>query len=919
MRQNRSIRFQHKNRIHASCYFVVCAILSFFLCFFTYSGKRLTVYADESKESQIVFQTGNTKINVTLGIDGIIRYGRTLQVSAEIFEVTEKVEGRLAVTCINQDGVNSQYSRSFTTETGEETKIMVPVSINGYTEALLVQVIGNEKVIAEQQVDLLAVNYGNYEVIGLLSETPEALSYFESFGSKTVALEKETLPETLSGLDFMDMIVVDNFDISSLSEPQIEALTAFVKSGRTIVFGSGEHGIASMSAFLDNGTFNLGGNEEEILEKEISLIPKDEADVLCQKISDYENERITILSRNESSMNQEKGIQKMYAGTSMIKEGSISDFIYQAEIKKVATFTVEDALVVAKMDGMPLLWRLSLGKGTIEIASFSFSDPNTTDVTFFQAGVVSTVLENQSDTAKERLQNELYGFSSRYLLSNVLEHSDTDKMPSISIYVVVIIFYILLIGPVLYLILHKKRRQQFLYLLVPMLSVLFFSLLFLVGKKTRIEEAYAGYINIEQYEPKSQTMNGEVAFTISLPFMKKHEITLGQTSTLIVGRDSFPYYSDYSAEYITKAGNDDENGREYTQGVAYDSDTASIIVQDTRAFSKNYFYATYHAQACAPLEGKITMTPEGISGMITNVSDDSLTEAYLYCNGALVSLGELKGKETVETEGKDTDFIGNRDMLYFSDIILELAEEKTEEVTEEDYRKEYAIQYILGELYEKNGQAYVIAFKEEPDSNIPIASILNRRGGYGNSMVVVPIDVDYISDQGAFVPYMDQYLHVIEGTFDNDSYRYLLADTIVLKYYFPDSEKVTAIYYSKFFNRTASESYIPQFSGDIYFRNKVTGEYDRIFCSGGLENVLNDKELLIDTLAEQPEHVIGINEGWTLEEIRKSSFEVDMLQGEMLKDYLGEDQVLEVKIKQNSSDLIYSQILPYLSYSGEVR
>ncbi|MBE5961215.1 MAG: hypothetical protein E7256_07490 [Lachnospiraceae bacterium] len=914
MKENGRKAYLHRKRRNI-CYLLVLGWLSFLLCFFNDAHVASeAVYAAEDGIEEVILRGQHATMQIDIGMDGIARYGRTLLISGSISDSKDTFNGELRITCINTDGSNKQYCHTFAGETGMDVMIAVPIPLNGYTDALLFEYVENGTTTAKQKVKLLAVNYGEYEVIGLLSQDTEALSYFKSFGNQTIALTADTLPATIYGLDFMDMIVIDDFDTAILSESQIDALIEFVESGRTIVFGTGSNGMESLQAFANAGLFSVDSSEEEMVKQRISLVPQEEADALRQKISNYENERNTILSRNERRKEEFSGIQEMYAGESMLSEDGWSAFEYQTAEKELRSFSLSDAILVSEMGTQPLLWKVYLGEGVMEIASFSLSE-RAGNITFYQAGLVSSILENQSGAGINRAQNESYGFSSKYLLANVLDHPDMAGMPSILVYIIVIVCYIILVGPVLYLILHKRRRQQLLYLIVPVLSILFFLLLFFVGGRTRITEPYAGYINIETYNPIEKTMQAEVSFTISIPYMKHQGILLQNTDYVVAGRDSFPYYSDYSAEYISREGDDDSEGKEYTLGVSYNDAGTSIRIQNTRAFYRNYFYTRYKAESEAPAEGDIVMTPESISGKVRNCADYDLTDVYVYCSGALMSVGEIKAGEEILVNGNDCDFIGSRDMIYFSNIILSIAEEKEEHATEEEYRKQYALQYVLGELYEEREQAYIIGFKEEPNENIPIASLLGRRGSYGNSMVVVPINAGYTSDEGAFSPYMDSYMHVIDGTVEENGTRYLFTDSITIRYRFPRKEDITAIYYSNLLNRTDLTDYVPQFIGNIYFLNKNTGQYDLIFYSGMREETYEDSNASKESSLSSK--LINNTIQWRLKTADASPFYAARIKAEQLDKYLGEDRVLEVRIKISSLELMRTQILPYLSYGRE--
>ena len=82
--------------------------------------------------------------------------------------------------------------------------------------------------------------------IGILTDTPEALSYLDGAGirygtlrTRAVFLDAEQAPDDRLGYDPLDLVIVSGFDLDSLSDVQYEALRRWVEDGGTILFGGG--------------------------------------------------------------------------------------------------------------------------------------------------------------------------------------------------------------------------------------------------------------------------------------------------------------------------------------------------------------------------------------------------------------------------------------------------------------------------------------------------------------------------------------------------------------------------------------------------------------------------------------------------------------------------------------------------------
>ena len=92
--------------------------------------------------------------------------------------------------------------------------------------------------------------------IGILSDTPEKLSYFNhatiDYGiltTRTVQLEKDSFPINAKGLDQLDVIIISNYRIRDLGTEQSIALMNWVKAGGVMILGTGARANDTLGRF----------------------------------------------------------------------------------------------------------------------------------------------------------------------------------------------------------------------------------------------------------------------------------------------------------------------------------------------------------------------------------------------------------------------------------------------------------------------------------------------------------------------------------------------------------------------------------------------------------------------------------------------------------------------------------------------
>lgn len=186
-------------------------------------------------------------MDVSYGFDNTAKSDRYLRVTVLLNNDTAPFEGTLEFLTAQSSLEAYQYSYPLSLAAGEkfEQEYYIPLGVRADQMFVSVQDV-NGKTIIRKRLKLGSEEDVAESYIGILTDTPEALSYLDGAGirygtlrTRAVFLDAEQAPDDRLGYDPLDLVIVSGFDLDSLSDVQYEALRRWVEDGGTILFGGG--------------------------------------------------------------------------------------------------------------------------------------------------------------------------------------------------------------------------------------------------------------------------------------------------------------------------------------------------------------------------------------------------------------------------------------------------------------------------------------------------------------------------------------------------------------------------------------------------------------------------------------------------------------------------------------------------------
>lgn len=434
--------------------------------------------------------------------------------------------------------------------------------------------------------------YSNYTTIGLLSENPDRLKGIKgaNMGGNRVealTLTKENIPEEKSGLQMLDYLIIDKFNISELSRDQQITLKSWVDTGGVLFIGGALHLEDTLGSVADMAPLTFG--EESTLS-------------------------------DTSTFNVKRNIEASFNSLPIFK-GTVKS----------------ESDVLVEQDGIPLVVKSSEGLGEVWQTAFSLGEPSLNAWESYDewfANVLSKTepyfLLGQSNGDQSFLERIYYEVAD----SNELFPTTNFKVSTL---VIILIIYLIVLVPLLYFLLRKMDKREQAWWIIPAISVLVSSGIFITGAKDRISKPHLNQMSILKVD-EDKSVHGISAF-----------------SALSNSGGDYEFVSDKNNLDITPARvrNSTEGVNQYKFAVEeMTKDHRSITFRDVEYWSTRTLLGSSEMEDVGRFIPELVLEDQTLSGTIQNDFPYDFTDVYIWSGSRMYRVGEVKAGDTLDVVKK---------------------------------------------------------------------------------------------------------------------------------------------------------------------------------------------------------------------------------------------------------------------------
>ncbi|HHV59220.1 MAG TPA: hypothetical protein GXX49_02765 [Clostridiaceae bacterium] len=624
-------------------------------------------------------------LNVEAGFNNRARYGSYVPFRITVQNKGRSIEGEIHVIVDTTYDTSVIYASPIDLPGGAVKELTINVPVYTANRNVRVSLVQGRKTLETVNYEFSSLISPITPVVGVLSDDPavytqlkgirltevvddrrmaeimtkmgpvvtksSSIITLEQTEAELILLNKGKFPSDAYGMSNFDYMVITNFDTSTLSDKQINALLDWVREGNILILAAGYHAsgvYAGLKDVLDlpdiTGTTTI--NEAWELEQSVGIdLPGDIY--------------ISELSANE-----------------------------------------ED--IVIEEQGKPLVMAFMYGRGTVSVLAFDpFSahvatNGNSKQLTehvfksILAKSTAGLAESNISYAIRENMSNV------RYLASQVPE----TKTPPYQLMLIIVGIYILLVGPVLYIILKITDKRDLSWVIIPSMAVLFMGIIYVAGYKTRFTESVLNNISVIYIDPESETTRIETAMAVfgnergrlKIEYERDDGIDILQSSEFL-DHVGYSYYSSVAANQVNSLVK-----AKYT-----DSDPVIYELYDSQLWSPNYFRASRQIEGKGSIIESFSLENGILNVNLNNKTGLALKNSFLRLGNIFIGVGNLLPGDAksirVDTKAKASDTFKTFITKWLGPAGFTSGQQVTPEIRE-NIRKQDMINNIFGKILE---------------------------------------------------------------------------------------------------------------------------------------------------------------------------------------------------------------------------
>ncbi len=569
-------------------------IIVIFVLMLIIGFNELLVNAEEIKEQSN--KTG-IQVEVTYGIEGKYKINKTTPINLNITNTGGDFEGKIQ---IQTDSFNAKqydlYTQSLVIAKDTNKNIVMAVNLlNTFTVKIVSM---DNKIIYEKDFRVTSGRAGvNEALIGVLTDDFNGLSYLSN-----IKLE-------------------DNREINLKFTP--------IKISEKVI-GDNARSIDLLDMIIINN-YDTSKFTEEQIQSIDNWIKRGGTLILGTGV----NVNKVISPLNNKVI---KGSFSEPVGMELIFDDKKSEF-------QSIRMNIDKAIPIHKdIKNNVMVGNVKKEQGNVLVFSFDIAVNQITNEEFW-----ITVMK---DSIKYNNLNNQYNYS----IDNLVKKIKDIELPSEKLIIILFIGYILIITVLIYIVLKRINKRDYVWILIPVISLAFTASIYFIGSKSRINHVIANKINIVKVDEGGKALiESYIGFLTS----KKRDISIKEPGNLEMDNIS-AYVDPYSQDQSNKFKNKDMRVE-----INYEGEDTYYNFKETSPFTPEIFKVTNINEEFENIDNELNFVNGELSGYINNNIGCNIEKILLITPYRIWDLGEFK-------DGEKKEFYEKKDSIFSTKQVWEL-------------------------------------------------------------------------------------------------------------------------------------------------------------------------------------------------------------------------------------------------------
>ena len=537
-------------------------------------------------------------LETELGYEGAVTYLNAMPLRVRLRNDGDAAELTVAVNLTRTPQEYDRYEYPVTLAGGAEMALTLPLNITYKQPAYTVEVLEDGAVIASKEIKPQKTLAPDTLLVGLLTDAPQGMRYLNINASnddlmrgetwQTLALTADTFPDSPELMRAFRILAVDAFDVTTLSAGQQSVLRQWIREGGIVIVGGGAAAAVSGKAFS-----TLTG-----------VLPG-----MPYQAQDVQNALIDALADGA------------FALTAKRENGSSA---LLAELKG-------GHLAVAQLNGKTLIDRTAVGNGVVYTCAFSMSERPLSGWGGMN-GFWQRVLLSADQSRYQRIINQLQNYydsgDHQYVDSSLLRQLTLDNPDRVALVAALIAGFIILSGIGSYLILKKLDKREWMWVTVPVLSLISAVLTLGISGNMQINKPAAATYAVVKVDTEAQT-DTSIMTGVAAASPQALRVAADGAVGLRPNGSDYNYYMD-----------EDEQTENVQPRLRYTytyGDEPTVTMPRSAAWDVQMITMRPETPVECPVTASIWWEEDGLHGEILNASQITLAPGYVitsqgYCN-----------------------------------------------------------------------------------------------------------------------------------------------------------------------------------------------------------------------------------------------------------------------------------------------
>jgi hypothetical protein len=392
-----------------------------------------------------------------------------------------------------------------------------------------------------------------------------------------------------------------------------------------------------------------------------------------------------------------------------------------------------------------------------------------------------------------------------YITENILESYTADSTPNTVVFVVIMLIYVVLVGPVLYLVLKKLNKRQYLWLGITVTALVFIGIIYIFGLKYKMSQPVSDSFSIITLD--EDTATEDITTSIVCPRATDYKLRLKSDYYNVSAVND--YYEDDTSGKIGAIISDDGNG-------------TSIKINNYQIFNNTmYTMKNSGENQIGTIDTDLHYYTDGFEGTVTNNTCYDMYNVVVEFGNCSYEVGELKKGETVSIDKADVVNIYSSSGAGYNSYVYYYYDD----INDETIRYSWINNLIRSEyISDSDNQGAVWGMIDGYTSSVFASGVAENSN---NGVLITRLQGSFEDIAGAYYRDISEVIASSDGDYDEYDGE-IYSDEVIVNYQFESDDNIDTLinmnYGTQPYNYDENEEY-----AQVYALNLETGTYDQIF------------------------------------------------------------------------------------------